>query len=467
MTPPNRAGAVRRVLWIVLLCNLAMTAIKLAVGLTSASLAVVADAFDSLVDTSTNIVGLIGVGVAARPADENHPYGHQKYEAIATLSIGALLLVAAVEIVRGVLQRLTGSSPAPNITPLVILVTALTFVVRLGVAVYEAWAAKRFNSNFLRADALHIRTDLFVTPLVVVSLVAGRLGVPWLDSVVAIGVALLLVRAAFSILWTTSKELSDVAVADPAAVQTAALAVPGVSEVSSVRSRGGPAAKYVDLHIKVNPAMDADQAHGVASEVERRIAEALPGVVDTVVHVEPEWADNTASVWEGLVLKLRGVADGLGVGIHDLHAHAERDGSFSVEAHLEMAAGLTLGEAHAVADKFEERARAAVPHLNSLVTHLEPLPTNLPDEDSRMAPHRQAALKKRLIALTDEVAGPGATHNVALHSLDGRLTATLHVTQPYAKPLTEAHALAEAIERRLHASEADLDRVVVHVEPPE
>lgn len=467
MTPPHRAGAVRRVLWIALLCNLAMTAVKLAVGLTSGSLAVVADAFDSLVDASTNVAGIIGIWVSARPADLNHPYGHQKYEAIATLSIGALLLVASIEITRGVFQRITGDRPGPNITPAVIVVTALTFVVRLGVAVFEARAARRLNSNFLRADALHARTDLFVTPLVVVSLVVNRLGAPWLDSAVALGVALLLVRAAFSVLWTTSKELSDVAVADPAAVQSAALAVPGVAEVDSVRSRGAAEAKYVDLHIKVNPAMDADQAHSVASEVERRIAAAVPGVIDTVVHVEPEWADGTATAWEELVLKLRSVADGLGVGIHDLHAHAERDGSFSVEVHLEMAADLTLGEAHAVADSFEARAYEAVPHLRSLVTHLEPLPTSLPDEDSRLAPRRLAALKERLTALTDGLAGPGTTHSVVLHSVGGHLTATLHVTQPATRPLTEAHALAEAIERRLHASEPDLDRVVVHVEPPE
>ncbi len=467
MTPPHRTSAVRRVLWTVLVCNLTMTAVKLVVGLRSGSLAVIADAFDSLVDTSTNIVGLIGIWIAARPADDNHPYGHQKYEAIATLSIGALLLVAATEIARGVLQRLMGNSPQPNITPAVIVVTAITFVVRLGVAIYEAWTAKRLNSNFLRADALHTRTDLLVTPLVIVSLVANRLGAAWLDSVVAIVVALLLVRAAFSILWTTSKELSDVAVADPVAVESAALAVPGVSEVEQVRSRGGPEAKYVDLHIKVNPAMDADQAHGIASEVERRIAAALPGVVDTIVHVEPEWANSTASAWEGLVLKLRGLADGLGVGIHDLHAHAERDGSFSVEAHLEMAADLSLGEAHAVANSFEARAHEAVPQLRSLVTHLEPLPTSLPDEDGRLAPRRLVGLKERLTALTDGLAGMGTTHNVILHSVGGHLTATLDVTQPADKPLIEAHALAEAIERRLHAGEADLDRVVVHVEPPE
>ncbi len=444
-----------------------MTAVKLAVGLSAGSLAVIADAFDSLVDTSTNLIGLIAVGVAARPADENHPYGHQRVESIATLSIGALLLVAALEIGRGVVERFAGSSPPPNVTAPVIALTIVTFVVRLGVAMFEAAAAKRLNSKFLRADAIHTRADLFVTPLVIVSLLGARWGLPWLDAVVALGVAVLLVRAAFSILRTTSSELSDMAVADPATVQGAALAVPGVAEVNSVRSRGGSDAKYVDLHVKVNPAMDVDQAHGVVTEVERRIAESVPGVVDTVVHLEPEWDGEAASRWEDLALRLRGAADGLGLGLHDLHAHAERDGSFSVEVHLEMAADLTLGEAHAVANSFEARAHAAVPQLRSLVTHLEPLPTDLPDEDPRRAPERLNALKARLTALADDLAGPGATHNVALHSVSGHLTATLHVTQPASIPLTEAHALAEAIESRLHAREAGLDRVVVHVEPPE
>ena len=466
MTPSHRAGALRRVLWIVILCNLGMTAVKLAVGLASGSLAIIADGFDSFVDTSSSLVGLIGVVVAARPADENHPYGHQRYESIATLSIGALLLVAALEIGRGVVERILGSSPPPNVSPLVIGIAAATFLARLGVAIYEGRESKRLKSNFLRADALHTRTDLFVTPLVVLSLLADRWGLQWLDSVVAIGVALLLVQAAFSILRTTSLELSDEAVADADTVQDAALAVPGVTDVSAVRSRGGSEAKYVDLHIKVNPAMDADQAHGVASEVERRIAEAVPGVVDTLVHVEPEWAGEAPSVWVELALKLRGVADGLGLGLHDLHAHVERDGAFAVEAHLEMAADLTLSEAHAAADQFEARARQAIPHMRSIVTHLEPLPTDLPGEDPREAP-RLGALRTRLTALANELAGKGATHNVLLHSVDGHLTATLQVTQPGNMPLTEAHALAEAIERRLHTKETSLNRVVVHVEPPE
>ena len=104
--------------------------------------------------------------------------------------------------------------------------------------------------------------------------------------------------------------------------------------------------------------------------------------------------------------------------------------------------------------------------MRSLVTHLEPLPTSLDDEAGRLSPAGQAALRDRLTVLADQLAGAGACHHVELHDLGGRLTATLHITQPGDMPLTEAHALAEAIERRLHASVGELSRVVVHVEPP-
>ncbi|MGH2523485.1 MAG: cation transporter dimerization domain-containing protein, partial [Anaerolineales bacterium] len=287
----------------------------------------------------------------------------------------------------------------------------------------------------------------------------------WLDPLVAGVVVVLLFRAAFGILRSTSEVLTDVAVADPEAVRDIALSVPGVSHVGAVRSRGRTDAAYVDLHVKVNPAMDTDQAHAVASEVEHRLSEVLPGVVDTIVHVEPARPEPAASPLETIALTLRGLADGLGIGLHDLHAHAERDGGYSVEMHVEVEAGLTLGQAHNLADEFERRARESLPELRSFVTHIEPLPAALPDEAGRIG--HTGELRQRITTLADDVAGPGACHNVELHNVEGHLTATLHVTQPADEPLVEAHALAEAIERRLHSHESRLDRVVVHVEPPE
>jgi divalent metal cation (Fe/Co/Zn/Cd) transporter len=319
----------------------------------------------------------------------------------------------------------------------------------------------------LAADAAHTRSDLFVTISVIGALIGTRFGLAWLDPVVAAVVVVLLFRAAFEILRSTSGVLTDRAVADPDLVDSIARGVPGVTTVGAIRSRGREDAAYVDLHVRVPPAMDAEQAHSVASEVEHRIAAALPGVVDTVVHIEPDWVDQSASPLEDLTLKLRALATGQGLGLHDLHAHIERDGGYSVEMHLELAAELTLEAAHAAADEFEARARAALPELRSIVTHLEPVPTSLPGEEARFSPARRARLQGRLIALANSVAGPGACHDVELHDVAGHLTATLHITQPGSMPLIAAHNLAERVEQALHAHEPSLNRVVVHVEPPD
>jgi cation diffusion facilitator family transporter len=460
-----RVQNVRRVLWLVLALNLGVTLIKLMVGFASGALAVVADGFHSIVDSSSNVIGLLGVWVASRPADRNHPYGHQKYESVATLGIGGLLLVAAFEIGQSVAARLLGAEAAPQISPLTIGLMALTFVVNLGITVYETRMGRHLKSDLLLADAAHTRADLWVTLSVIASLVGARFGLAWLDPLVAGLVVILLTRAAFGILRSSSEVLTDVAVADPDAVRRAALSVPGVNWVANVRSRGRSDAVYVDLHVRVNPAMDTAQAHALASEVERRISADVPGVVDTVVHIEP--SASAASMWEEISLKLRALADGLGLGMHDLHAHAEREGGFSLEMHVEVEAALTLGQAHALVDEFEHRAHAALPGLRSLVTHIEPLPAPaaLPDEEGALA--RAAALRQRIALIADNLAGRGACHNIELHNVGGHLTATLHITQPANQPLLKSHALAEAIEGQLHAHEESLDRVVVHVEPPE
>lgn len=455
------------VLFVVLLLNLAVTLIKLIVGLTSGALSVVADAFHSMVDSFSNVIGLIGVWVGARPADSNHPYGHYKYETVAALGIGGMLLVAGFEIGKDVIARLSGAQSAPTITPLTIGLMALTFVVNLGIVSYETRAARRLQNSVLLADAAHTRTDLLVTLSVILSLAAARLGLSWLDPLVAGVVVVLLFRAAFGILRSTSEVLTDVAVANPDEVKRIALGVPGVHHVSGIRSRGRSDVVYMDLNVRVNPAMDIDQAHAVASEVERRLSEALPGVVDTVVHIEPERPEAAISPWEGLSLKLRMLADGLGIGLHDLHAHVERDGSYTLEMHVEVDAALTVGAAHALADDFERRVRAAMPEVHTVVTHIEPLPADLPAEREARRVTRQATLRQRLQAIADRLAGNGAAHSLELHNVSGHLTVTLHVTQPAEKPLQKAHELAETIELEMRIQEPRLDRIVVHVEPPE
>ncbi len=457
----QRNAGVQRVLWVVLGLNLLIAVIKLVAGFLTGSLAILADAFHSLIDSSSNVVGLLGVWVAGRPADANHPYGHQRYETMAALGIGVMLALAAYEIGSGVIDRLVGGGTIPIAEPAAIVVMAGTFVANLIIVWYETREGRRLNSPVLLADAQHTRTDLFVTTSVVAALIGARFGWTWLDPLVALGVVVLLVRAAWGIVTSASLTLTDAAVLDPDIVEQVARAVPGVTAVRGVRSRNRGDGAWVDLAIEVDAVMDTAQAHAVACEVERRLAVALPGVAETFVHVEP--VTPTERGWAHLAAQLRGLADGLGLGLHDLNAHAEPDGRVSVEMHIEVDARLSLGEAHTLVDEFEARARASFPRVADVVTHIEPLVEVIEDEAGRI--ERAEVLVAAIRTTTDALSGAGTCHDIVLHNVGGHLLATLHVSQSDALPISDAHALAERIERALHQTLPELSRTVVHVEP--
>ena len=460
----TRSHLIRRVLLIVLALNVLITIIKLIIGFATGALSVIADGFHSIVDSSSNIVGLAGLWVAARPPDEDHPYGHRRYETIATFAIGGMLLLVSWEIVRGIIERISAHT-VPTITPLDIVVMAGTFVVNLFVVIYETRQGRALKSDILLADATHTRTDLFVTISVVISLIAARFGVNWADVFVAAIVTVLIVHAALGILRKTMYALTDALVVDPRAIEQTAGSVPGVHLADRARSRGTSDAAYVDVHIKVDPAMSTNQAHAIASEVERRLLAEVPGVVDAVVHIEPSVAP-VLSEWENITVRARAEADALGIGIHDLHAHEEISGGYSVEMHVEIPAHLSLGEAHAIADALEQRLRADVPRIAAVTTHLEPLPISVPGEESSGETQFEKLIR-RIAHVADRVTGGGTSHNVQIHEIDGHLIATVHVTLPAAQPLTEAHALAEEVDRRILREIPLIKRVVVHVEPPD
>ncbi|MBI3241568.1 MAG: cation-efflux pump [Chloroflexi bacterium] len=460
----SRSQLIRRVLFIILLLNILVTVVKLIVGFATGALSVLADGFHSIIDSSSNIIGLAGLWIASRPPDDNHPYGHRKYESIATFAIGGMLLLVSWEIVQGIVERLT-TRTTPNISPLDIAIMAATFFVNLAVVTYETRQGKALKSDILLADAAHTRTDLFVTVSVVVSLIAARFGMAWVDIVVAAGVVVLIVRVAFSIVRQTSAVLTDALVIDPQLIEKTAAVVPGVQHVHRARSRGSSDAAYVDVHVRVDPAMSTVQAHAIASEVERRLKGDLPNIVDAIVHIEP-YKPPVLSEWQAITTRARAEADALGIGIHDLHVHEETSGGYTLEMHVEVPEHLSLGEAHGIANNLETRIREAIPRVIGVTTHLEPLRATVPGEEGRYEIQFDA-LADQIAAVANAISGPGTAHDIQLHHVDGHLTTSIHLTLPASQPLTEAHALAEEVERRVTTELLQIKRVVVHVEPPE
>ena len=284
----TRMRSIRRVLWIVLVLNLAVAAAKYVYGTVTGSASMQADGIHSVFDSAGNVVGLVGIALASRPADEGHPYGHAKVETYASLVIGVLLLLAAFEVWSSAVAKLASGSYTAEVTPLSFAVMAGTLAVNLGVTTYERRCAKRLKSEVLAADANHTLSDALVSVGVIVGLAAVALGFPMADPVMALVVTLAILATAWDVFKHALATLSDRARIPEEDVRAAALAVPGVRDAHRIRTRGTEGEVYADLHVLVAPEMTVKDAHDLSERVERAVEERFPNVAEALVHIEPD-----------------------------------------------------------------------------------------------------------------------------------------------------------------------------------
>ncbi len=296
---------IARVLWVILLLNLVVALAKLFYGLRTGAVALSADGAHSLLDASGNVIALIGIAVARRPPDANHPYGHRKYETFAALGVAALLFFGCWEIGSAAFDRLLHPRP-PHLSMDVFVTLALTLVINVLVVVVERREGRRLQSELLLADAAHTHSDVFATLLVFASFAGTHFRIPLTDVAAAVVIMGLILHAGFRIVKGTLSTLSDERRIPPDEIEAVALAEQGVLEAHNVRTRGPNDDIHLDLHILVDPAMAIGAAHAIGHRVERRLRERWPGLTDVVVHVEPGVESERAHVREGGGLKAEG-----------------------------------------------------------------------------------------------------------------------------------------------------------------
>lgn len=282
------SDAVRRVLLLTFVLNLIVAAAKGAYGLWSGSLAVASDAVHSLLDAGSNIVGWITLRHAAEPPDAEHPYGHRKVEVIAAAFLGVLIGVGALEFGWSAISALLGEQRRVEVDALGFVVVGATLAVNLFVAAYESRRAKELGSHFLEADAAHTASDVLVTVGVLVSMALTKAGLAWADSVGALIVLLIVVRIAWRVLAENLDVLVDRAAVDAAEIERIALTVPEVLGCHRVRSRGTPEHFHLDCHLLLPGDLPLTRAHALSHQVEDRLHEALPGLSDVTIHIEPD-----------------------------------------------------------------------------------------------------------------------------------------------------------------------------------
>jgi len=453
----DSAHEVRRVLWIVLILNALVAAAKLAVGILTGAVAMIADGFHSSMDASSNVVGLVGIKLAAQPPDEEHPYGHRRFETLATLAIGGLLLVAAWEILQTLLDRLLYGG-RPDVTPISFATMIGTIVINLGVTLYERRRGHVLRSDILLADASHTASDLFVSLSVIASLGATALGYPWADVAVALVIVVVIAQTGIRIIGRTSNVLADRQTLDPDDVARLLREVPGIEETVRVRSRGPADAVHVDIDARINPSVTTDHAYAIAKTIKERIRAEHPEVEEVQVHFAPQ---RNAPI--DYTLEARAVADGLGLGVHEIVTVPQSNG-VALEMHVEVKPGLSLSEAHRQASELERGLKERLPSVKAVLTHIEP-----GNEHGSELLLTEAALHLRDEALARARAlFPNAEWDQAVLRLAlGGYALTVRCRLPGSISVDEAHNIAEQVETTIRNEMPLIQRVTIHTEPLE
>ena len=282
----SKSSGVRRVLSGILAANIVVVIVKFLVGVDTNSLAVFGDALQSSVDTVNNLFGLVVVQLAAKAPDEDHPYGHGKFETLGALLIALLLALSIFELVQGAIARLVTGVPTVSVSGTALALLVFTLAVNVAVVWFETRAGRRLQSDLLLADALHTRTDVFITLGVLTGLALARSGLAWADPVLALIVAMLVGRAGYQILRRSIPSLVDERAFDQATIQREAEGVSGVVSAYAIRSRRAGDHQFAELTISVDGHSDVASAHRIADQVEDRLRDNLQ-LDEVTVHVEP------------------------------------------------------------------------------------------------------------------------------------------------------------------------------------
>lgn len=442
----------RRTALVSILAACALIAVKLVAGLATHSLGLLSEAAHSGTDLVAAILTFVAVGVAIRPADPGHAYGHGKAEHLAALGEAAILVAASLVIAWRALARLfglTGGQVDPRWYALVVI--AIVMVVDFVRATVSYRAGRRYGSAALQANALHFASDLAGSGAVLLGLVAARAGYHWADSAAALFVATLVLLAAARLMRLNVDVLMDRV---PPQAQEAALAaisaLPGI-ELRRLRMRQAAGQQFADVVIGVPPGAAVGQGHAAADAVEAAVHGALPGS-DVVVHVEPRQED--AALRERVLAaaqRVPGVRE-----IHNLTVLRVGDAT-EVSLHLKLPGDLQLDDAHELATEVERVIVESVAEVDAVQTHLEPLAEAGEGQD--VAGDR--SLVERIVR---EETGQAPRELRFLRTADG-LLAYLTLGLDPGTSLAEAHSRASEIEERIRRERPEIADVVVHTEP--
>jgi cation diffusion facilitator family transporter len=446
----------RRIALVSVAAAVVLIALKLVTGLATGSLGLLSEAAHSGTDLVAALLTLFAVGVAGRPADRSHPYGHGKAEHLSALAEAAILALISLLLAAAAFRRLVDGTSDVDATWYALLVICVVIVIDASRAAVSHRASREFQSPAFAASALHFGGDLAGSTAVLLGLLAARAGYPEGDAAAALFVAALVLVAAVRLMRRNVDVLMDQAPANE--VEAARSAIerlePSVT-LRRLRMRRAAGRHFADVVIGVPPGAAVGQGHAAADAVEEAVERAVPGA-DVVVHVEPAEARELGEAATAAALRVPRVREVHNVSVLDDGRRTE------LALHLKLPGSLTLAAAHDVAEAVEREILAAVPRLDTVQTHIEPL-----SEPEAVASVPDGALQSESESVREIVRETTGLDPRELRFLatERGLVAFLTLEMAPERALAEAHASASEIEERIRRNHPEIVDVIVHTEP--
>ncbi|GAC1362372.1 MAG: cation-efflux pump [Actinomycetota bacterium] len=456
-TMPDRRPA-RRVALGSFLVALGLAVAKLVVALATGSLSMLSEAAHSGLDTMVTALTLFVVSVAARPPDADHPYGHGKAENVAALVQALGLLILSIAIGRQAVMRLASHVAPARASWYAFAVIGAAIVIDVTRSRILGTAAKKYASPALQADAINFRADLLTSTVVLVGLVAVRMGYPGADTYGGLAIAAYVALCSVRLGRHSVDALMDRAPQDAVSrIERAAGSVPGVAEVRRVRLRYSGGQPHADVVVGVSRTLALELAHTLTEQVEQAIRSLEPGA-DVIIHVEP-LADETVVAQQVVSIAARhpGVQQ-----VHNVFVARQADG-LHIALHAKFPGAMTLSEAHTLAEQLETDIARELAGVARVDTHLEPLEGIATlGQDVTGA---RGELVRSLTQLAEQQPGVHNCHEVVVTDTDAGLAVVMHCEAAALLSVARIHEASTAIENDVHRAWPEVERVIVHFEP--
>lgn len=459
----NRQSEKRAVALNSIFAAVAITGLKVVVGITTGSLGILSEAAHSGLDLVAAAVTYFSVRVSDLPADANHQYGHGKVENFSAFIETGLLLATCVWIVYEATKRLFFHSVEIEPSGWAFLVMGISIAVDVWRSRRLKRVADKYNSQALLADALHFSTDIWSSAVVILGLIlvlAGRTySIPWLakaDPIAALIVACIVVYVSWRLARQTIDALLDGA---PAGIRAriigAVSRVDGVLGVDRVRIRRGGSRYFADISVAMSRNVTFQKSEQVANDAASAVRGLLPEA-DVVVN-----ATARASRGESLFDRIRGVATRNNLNVHDISVQ-DVHGQLHVEQHVELNEDMPLKDAHDRVTRLESEMREEIPEISSILTHIESEPATIETSDGLV---EASNFERHIQMVSRSFPEVIDTHDLMFKRVAGRLYLSLHCTLKDDLPLSRVHDIQTALESRFRQEVPDLFRVLIHPEP--